>query len=330
MIRKKKREKEQSKARERTFDKKLYLTALLLPITIMFACAAATGRMVSTENHAVPTVTAIEGETCIGVPIELPLQATSPSGNDIMLFQLTEQPRLGTASIAGSTLTYTPGKKTGKDKFSYTAVDSTGSTAKPARITIKVVKNRAKLTYADMEGNPAHYAAITLAERGIMTGEQISGCSFFRPTETMTRSEFIAMAAAAAKLPVAETAKTDFADDSGLSLWAKPFVSTAAANGLVNGYITPSGLAEIRGQKPITLAEASVVINNMLNETLNGATYTLATEHPADMDWAETAIHELSQLDILPSIAESQQPDAPITRQTACEMIYEAIQLMET
>jgi len=128
---------------------------------------------------------------------------------------------------------------------------------------------------------------------------------------------------------VAATTKTDFADDSGLSLWAKPFVSTAAANGLVNGYITPSGLAEIRGQKCITLAEASVVVNNMLNETLNGATYTMATEHPADMDWAETAIHELSQLEVLPSLAENQQPNSLITRQTACEMLYEAIRLME-
>ena len=246
-------------------DKRLWTAVILLPITILIM-AAAIASSLSTASAAgnIPIAQEIKAETYVEIPIEIELQAMD-TDNDIELYQLTEEPRLGTANIQGNILSYSPGAKAGKDKFSYTAVDADGNTAQAAQITIEVQKNRAKITYSDMVGNPAHYAAIYLAEKGIMTGESIGGCSFFRPTQTVTRSEFIAMAASIAELPIEPTEQTDFADDAGLSPWAKPFVSTAAASGLVNGYQTTGGLNEIRGQNPITLAEASVVVNNLLS-----------------------------------------------------------------
>ena len=97
------------------------------------------------------------------ISIEAALSATD-ADNDIVLYQLTERPRLGTAQIEGSTLRYTPGHKAGRDSFCYTAVDAEGNTARPAKITITVEKNRTGLTYADMDGDPAHYAAVYLAQ----------------------------------------------------------------------------------------------------------------------------------------------------------------------
>ncbi len=301
---------------------------ILLPITILIM-AAAIASSLSTASAAgnIPIAQEIKAETYVEIPIEIELQAMD-TDNDIVLYQLTEEPRLGTASIQGNMLSYSPGAKAGKDKFSYTVVDAEGNTAQAAQITIEVQKNRAKLTYSDMVGNPAHYAAIYLAEKGIMTGESIGGCSFFRPAQTVTRSEFIAMAASIAELPIEPTEQTDFADDAGLSPWAKPFVSTAAASGLVNGYQTTGGLNEIRGQNPITLAEASVVVNNLLSESMNGLQFTLADTH-SDMDWARSAISSLDRLDILSPLTTMQIDDSPITRQDACEMLYRAMRLME-
>lgn len=301
---------------------------ILLPITILIM-AAAIASSLSTASAAgnIPIAQEIKAETYVEIPIEIELQAMD-TDNDIVLYQLTEEPRLGTANIQGNILSYSPGAKAGKDKFSYTAVDADGNTAQAAQITIEVQKNRAKITYSDMVGNPAHYAAIYLAEKGIMTGESIGGCSFFRPTQTVTRSEFIAMAASIAELPIEPTEQTDFADDAGLSPWAKPFVSTAAASGLVNGYQTTGGLNEIRGQNPITLAEASVVINNLLSESMDGLQFTLAETH-SDMDWARSAISSLDRLDILSPLTTMQSDDSPITRQDACEMLYRAMRLME-
>ena len=291
--------------------------------------AAAIASSLSTASAAgnVPIAQEIKAETYVEIPIEIELQAMD-TDNDIVLYQLTEEPRLGTANIQGNILSYSPGAKAGKDKFSYTVVDADGNTAQAAQITIEVQKNRAKITYSDMVGNPAHYAAIYLAEKGIMTGESIGGCSFFRPTQTVTRSEFIAMAASIAELPIEPTDQTDFADDAGLSPWAKPFVSTAAASGLVNGYQTTGGLNEIRGQNPITLAEASVIVDNLLSESMGGLQFTLAETH-SDMDWARSAISSLDRLDILSPLTTMQSDDSPITRQDACEMLYRAMRLME-
>lgn len=301
---------------------------ILLPITILIM-AAAIASSLSTASAAgnIPIAQEIEAETYVEIPIEIELQAMD-TDNDIVLYQLTEEPRLGTANIQGNILSYSPSAKAGKDKFSYTAVDAEGNTAQAAQITIEVQKNRAKLTYSDMVGNPAHYAAIYLAEKGIMTGESIGGCSFFRPTQTVTRSEFIAMAASIAELPIEPTEQTDFADDAGLSPWAKPFVSTAAASGLVNGYQTTGGLNEIRGQNPITLAEASVIVNNLLSESMDGLQFTLSDTH-SDMDWARSAISSLDRLDILSPLTTMQNDDSPITRQDACEMLYRAMRLMQ-
>lgn len=309
-------------------DKRLWTAVILLPITILIM-AAAIASSLSTASAAgnIPIAQEIKAETYVEIPIEIELQAMD-TDNDIVLYQLTEEPRLGTANIQGNILSYSPGAKAGKDKFSYTVVDAEGNTAQAAQITIEVQKNRAKLTYSDMVSNPAHYAAIYLAEKGIMTGESIGGCSFFRPTQTVTRSEFIAMAASIAELPIEPTDQTDFADDAGLSPWAKPFVSTAAASGLVNGYQTTGGLNEIRGQNPITLAEASVIVNNLLSESMDGLQFTLAETH-SDMDWARSAISSLDRLDILSPLTTMQSDDSPITRQDACEMLYRAMRLME-
>ena len=310
-------------------DRKLLIALLLLPVTALCTGAAVVAGAADRAPAAgTPTVYAVQAETCVEIPIEVRLSGLDADG-DIVLYQLTEQPRFGTASIEGDLLTYTPAKRTGKDRFSYTAVDADGNTAQPAEITIQIVKNRMRLTYADMTGNPAHYAAISLAARGVMTGETIGGCSFFRPAQRVTRSEFIAMATAAAALPVEPTAQTDFADDHGLSPWAKPFVSTAAANGLISGYQTTSGLAEIRGEKPITLAEASVVLGNLLGQTVDGAEYVIAAEHDSEMDWAQAAVSSMARLEVLSPLAALTDHDAPVSRQTACEMLYRAAELMD-
>lgn len=309
-------------------DKKLYIAALLLPITVLCAGAAAFRTMLPASDTvpSTPTVSAVAGETCAEIAIEVKLTATD-ADDDVALFQLTEQPRLGTAAINGDTLRYTPGSKTGTDRFAYTAVDTRGNAAPPADITIKVTKNRAGMTYADMDGNPAHYAALQLSARGVMTGEKIGGSAFFRPTQAVTRSEFIAMTAAAADLPLSDTAQTDFADDSGLSPWVKPYVSTAASSGLVCGYVSASGVSEIRGQKSITLAEGCEVLGNLLRTQDTYA--VLASTHSADMDWAQAAVSNLARADVLPASLAALPTDTPLDRQTACALLYRAMCLME-
>ena len=309
-------------------DRRLLTAALLLPLTVLLLFAAlASGAASAGAAGAQPQVQDIAFETCVGASTEAALSAQDADG-DVVLFQLTERPRLGTAEIEDDRIIYTPGARTGKDEFSYTAVDAEGNTAAPAKITVRIGKNRAGLTYSDMEGDPAHYAALCLAARGIMQGERIGDCAFFRPSQTVTRSEFIAMAASAAKLRIKPTDRTDFADDSGLSAWARPYISAAAADGLVCGYETAGALNEIRGQNPITLAEASVVTANLLSDAA-GVSEVMAAEHDEAADWAQRAVSAMARAEILDESTASGSASAPLTRRDACVMLCRAIERLQ-
>lgn len=309
-------------------NRQIRIITVLLATVLAYAGLIGAAAVTAQAADNAPVVQPVTAQTCVDIAVEAELSATD-ADNDVVLYQLTEKPRLGTAKIEGSTLYYTPGHKAGRDSFHYTAVDAEGNTAQPAAITIEIKKNKTGLTYSDMDGDPAHYAAIYLAQKGVMTGETIGSCAFFHPSRAVTRSEFIAMTAAAADLSVAPTDQTDFADDSGLSAWAKPYISAAAANGLVSGYATASGVSEIRGEKTITVAEAGVVLDHLLDGTLSGVQYAWSMSDHSPQDWAQPAMSRLERVSVLTS-AQAQNPETPLDRRTACEILYRALILLDS
>ena len=141
---------------------------LLLPITLLFVGAAVAASL--TEAQAAggaPVAQAAEAETCVEIPIELTLHA-SDAENDIVLYQLTEQPCLGTAKIEGSTLTYSPGSKTGKDRFSFTAVDADGNPE-------VLLSGSGSASFAVCESMNAAYSLVSAAK---LQGWWARSCSF--------------------------------------------------------------------------------------------------------------------------------------------------------
>lgn len=71
--------------------------ALLLPLTVLLLFAALAGGAASAgAAGAQPQVQDIAFETCVGASTEAALSAQDADG-DVVLFQLTERPRLGTA-----------------------------------------------------------------------------------------------------------------------------------------------------------------------------------------------------------------------------------------
>ena len=94
--------------------------------------------------------------------------AVDPEG-DPLTFRVTKNPARGAITFAeegSARFTYTPYEnKTGKDSFTYVAEDGEGNVSQPAVVSIKIQKPDTKVTYSDMAGNPAHKAAIALAER---------------------------------------------------------------------------------------------------------------------------------------------------------------------
>ena len=85
--------------------------------------------------------------------------------------------------------TYTPMKNyTGRDSFSYRATDAYGNRSETVTVGITVSRSDKGTVFDDMIGNPAHCAAITVSDAGIMTGIGLNGSTLFDPQRSAVRS----------------------------------------------------------------------------------------------------------------------------------------------
>ena len=189
---------------------------------------------------------------------------------DTLTFQLTSTPARGAVELAedgSARFVYTPYEnKTGKDSFTYVALDQAGNTSPEAKVTLCIEKPNTKVTYADLEGSAAHKAAIRLAEEGILVGESHGGRYFFQPEQTVSRAEFLALAMDAAGLePMEDVTVTGFSDDEAIPTWAKGSVSSALKAGVIQGERAPTGAPVFSAGTDITCGEATVMLDRLLN-----------------------------------------------------------------
>ena len=120
--------------------------------------------------------------------------AADPEG-DPLTFQISDSPARGGVTLAedgSGRLVYTPYEnKTGRDSFTYVALDQAGNASAPATVTLRIEKAGTKVRYADMDGDPAHKAALRLAETGVYVGQQVDSRYFFQPDATVSRAQFL-------------------------------------------------------------------------------------------------------------------------------------------
>ena len=166
------------------------------------------------EANGVPVAENLELTTYKNVAVTAQFSAVDPEG-DLLTYHILNKPARGAVTMpedGSSEFVYTPYEnKTGKDSFTYVAVDAVGNSSDPATVKIKIEKPNTKVTYADMDGDPAHKAAIRLAEEGIFVGECMGGAYFFQPDAAVTRGEFVAMAMNAAGMEALEDVERNVA-----------------------------------------------------------------------------------------------------------------------
>lgn len=302
----------------------LMLIAVMMAVSVPFALAK------EELGNLPPIAENLEFTTYKNIAIEGTLAAIDPEGG-VLLYRLVEKPARGSLTLAedgSGCFVYEPYEnKTGKDSFTYAAVDETGNTSATATVKIRIEKNKAKMTYADMSGDAAHYAALCLAAEGVFKGESLGGEYFFRPDEPVTRSEFIAMAMQMAGERVVEgVTRTGFYDDEAIETWAKPYVATALRNGTVRGIINDAGQAVFRGESEISYAEASVLLNRMLGITdvANVSVPTLADTNASSV-WAYQAAMNLASVKVLN--VENIKLSDTLTRAEAAQLLVAAMEL---
>jgi len=275
------------------------------------------------ENTA-PVAENMELETYRGVSVGGQLCAYDAEGDELT-FELATDPMKGEVELsADGYFVYTPKQnKRGRDYFGFRAVDAQGNASQEGTVIIKLVRQSSKLTYADMAGSGAEYAAVALTEAGVFTAETVGGEHLFDPTGSVTRGEFLSMCMTAADCRLLRgVSSTGFLDDDEIGAWLKPYVATA----LLRGYISGAGEdAYFRPDEPIDLRGACMIVNSVLGVTdvVSAAAYVDLPEDPG----AQAAAN-LIACDVMPARAGSL--DAPLTRADAAELLTNAMALLKS
>lgn len=252
---------------------------------------------------------------------------------DTLTFQLTSTPARGAVTLAedgSSQFVYTPYEnKTGSDRFTYVAIDSAGNTSPEATVQLRINKPDTKVTYADLEGHPAHKAAIRLAEEGVYVGRYVNGNYFFDPDQSVTRAQFLTMAMSVTGLEQLEgVTLTGFSDDTAIPTWAKGSVSAALKAGAISGARDETGAPIFGADQSITRGEASVMLNNLLDITdVPLEVFSAGSEG----HWAAQAAANLSASGVVSqqSVGTAQLSEE-LTLAQAAEMLDGALDLMES
>ena len=292
------------------------------------------GLYLLTAENGVPVAENLELSTYKNVAVTGQFAATDPEG-DLLTFRLVDKPARGSVTLSeaegGTEFVYTPYEnKTGKDSFTYVAVDAVGNTSAPATVKIRIEKAKTTVTYADMSGNAAYKSAIRLAEEGIFVGECMNGEYFFRPDQPVTRSEFVAMAMKAAGQEALTTiSRTGFADDEAIPTWAKGYVASGLKAGVVKGTIGEEGRIVFQGSSPVTRAEASVLLDRVLNVTEVSSPVSYADSETAPA-WAYQSAVNLETAGVLRTDANGALSlSDSLTRADAAELLAGALDLLE-
>ena len=249
---------------------------------------------------------------------------------DPLTFQLTSTPARGSVTLAedgSSQFVYTPYEnKTGKDSFTYVAVDTAGNTSPEATVSLRIEKADTKVTYADLDGHPAHKSAIRLAEEGILVGQYMDGQYFFDPDQTVSRAQFLTLAMSAVGLePLENATVTGFSDDASIPTWAKGSICAALKAGAIRGSAGENGAPVFGADAQVTRGEASVMLNNLLN----------MADVPVDVfagsssgHWAGQAAANLAAAGFTQGRSSAALDDV-LTRADAAQLLDDALEVLE-
>ena len=291
------------------------------------AAAAALSLALSAAALAVssaPVAENLELTTYRNVCVGGQMSAVDPEG-DAMTYEITTQPRKGSVdATSDGRFVYTPdANRGGRDYFGYRAVDETGARSQEATVIIRIEKQRTRTAYADMEGHPAHYAAVALAEHGVFSGERVGVTQMFCPEREVTRGEFLAMCMALGGGELLKgVAATGFADDAEIDAWLKPYVATALLDGVISGSPVEGG-AVFNPDGIVTVQEGAVMLDNVLDTTDAAAGAFAGTA----AEWAQPAAGNLAACGVL---REGEAFSEELDRAGAAEILCRAIELLES
>lgn len=277
--------------------------------------------------NSAPVAVSLEYETYADLPLYGGLKAVDPDG-DSCTFEIVTQGKRGTAQITETGFCYQSNGRSGRDSFTYVAVDPYGNRSQPAEVSVAVCKRSSRecFSYTDMTRQSAHYAALKLREAGIFSGETLGSEAFFYPDKPVTRAEFLALAAAVAQLPLPTAAvSTGLADNSDIPVWAQSYVAAAMTSGAVEGIRDGLGNRTFCAGRAITRGEAASILTRLLSLPRDGRQPAFA-DSDSIPTWAAQAVCSANAAGILPAFSDGTiRCSGEVTRSDAAVMLYQAL-----
>lgn len=228
------------------------------------------------------------------------LGGSDPEG-DKLTYQVISYPKNGAFILTDEdgSYVYMPNEGyIGSDELRYVVYDIYGNYSTASTLELSVGKNGISYVYDDLTLHEAHSAAIKVSGAGIMSGTRIVEGNYFYPDATVSRSEFLVMAMRAAGISnLPEVANTGFADDENIPSDMKKYIGAAARAGYVSG-VRVGGKLCFEPDREITLAEASVIVANIMGLKFDGTVPTVAQESDIPA-WAEESLYALCDSNII-------------------------------
>ena len=257
-------------------------------------CSVVLTEKINLAPAASSSLTALQ--TFAGMSVSGHMVASDPEG-DALIYEITAQPQNGTLTFDKNSgdFTYTS-DTTGGDSFSFCVKDTYGNYSDTANVKLYVTRNTTGISFTDMKGNGAYAAAVSMVDEGIMTTEEVDGSVYFSPTGEISRLDFLVCAMdilGANNLP--KVSSSGFADDESIPENKKSYVYSAYKLGIINGISTANGELYFDPERPITRAEASVILNNIIGYTAT-ADYSFGDSVPA---WASASFNAMYELGVL-------------------------------
>ena len=283
--------------------------------------------MLDKENYA-PTLslapkTALEVSTHQNVTLYGSLPCYDPDG-DTTYIEIASYPQKGLLildDLQTGAYRYIPyADSTGNDSFTYVAKDMYGNYSASAEVSLSINKSQTPVTYVDLDASPYYNAALTMTEKGIMSGTQVGASVYFYPENTVSRAEFTVMAMNAAGITeINPCDKTVFADDADIPSQMKSYIAAAYDLGYIKGSEIDGKLCFLPN-KEITRAEAAVMLANMLNAATPTVTpvFDDSDEIPA---WAQASVYSLSFMGVLQSEGNNISASSVVTRGDAANIL---------
>ncbi len=289
--------------------------------------------MLDSVNQA-PTLsvapeTSLNVSTHKNITLHGTLPAYDPEGDEIRI-EIVSYPTSGILILtdkASGSYTYTPSSEyTGKDSFTYVARDKYGNYSASKTVNLTVNKPSTSVQYVDMVSSPLYNAALNVTEAGIMSGTQLGGSTYFYPSKTVSRSEFLVMAMHAMGInDVTDSGKTVFCDDSDIPESHRGYISTAYELGYIRGTYVGDDLCFLPND-PISRAEAAVIVCNMVEVAT--PTVSPVFNDSADIPaFASSAVSSLNYMGILQTEDGNISANADLTRGEAAQLLSLVLQL---